>query len=249
MGFLHLAHHVTRLARRRPLQIRTLVARRENHRQLARREQDAKAGAPDREGIRALISPTSLEERHEQYRWPVEALVTAVPGLGSSGGAAEPLACMQRFKLHDFVISAWWGPDPSERNYRMYQDASFNVLLTYRNRANPKYGPDYQLPDTELMLAQKVGLWVILDTYMRNDTPWGGADLDPPAEDHSHHPARPAELAWLQRQYGHHPRLVGYLLGDNCGLHGYMADNAKTLLATAPELFPWMSTNPGKSVV
>lgn len=170
--------------------------------------------------------------------------MTAVPGSASSGGAAEPLACMRRFKLRDFVIGAWWGPDPCERNYRMYQDASFNVLLTYRNRANPKYGPDYQLPDTELMLAQKVGLWVVLDTYMRNDTPWGGADLDPPAEDPLHHPARPAELAWLQRQYGHHARLVGYLLGDNCGLRGYMADNAKTLLATAPKLFPWMSTNP-----
>jgi hypothetical protein len=180
----------------------------------------------------------------EGCRWPVVALVTAVLGLGSAGGAAEPLACMQRFKVHDFVIGAWWGPDPSERNYRMYQEASFNVLMTYRNRANPKYGPDYQLPDTELMLAQKAGLWVMLDTYMRNDTPWGGAQLNPPPEEPSHHSARPAELAWLQRRYGHHPRLVGYLLGDNCGLHGYMADNAKALLATAPGLFPWMSTNP-----
>ncbi|UCH34742.1 MAG: hypothetical protein JSV65_19865 [Armatimonadota bacterium] len=180
----------------------------------------------------------------EGCRWPLLALAMALIALASAGVTAEPLACMQRFKLRDFVIGAWWGPDPSEHGYRMYKDAGFNVLMTYRNRANATYGADYQLPDFELKLARKVGLWVMLDTYMRNDTPWGGVELNPPPEPGAHHPARAAELAWLQERYGRHPRLVGYLLGDNCGLHGYMVDNAKTLLATAPGLFPWVSTNP-----
>ncbi|MBM3497257.1 MAG: hypothetical protein FJX74_01180, partial [Armatimonadetes bacterium] len=54
---------------------------------------------------------------------------------------AGPLACMQRFRMQDFVLGAWWGPDPSEPNYRAYRDAGFNVLMTYRNRANAEYGP------------------------------------------------------------------------------------------------------------
>jgi hypothetical protein len=174
----------------------------------------------------------------------VSLIALGILMASATTASAAPLECMQRFRLKDFVIGAWWGPDPSEEGYRLYQEAGFNVLMTYRNRANPKYGEDYQLPDREMELAEKVGLWVMLDTYMRNDTPWGGAKLDPPEEHPNHHPARLGELKWLQERYGEHPRLVGYLLGDNCGLHGYMVENAQYLQQTAPGLFPWMSTNP-----
>ncbi len=176
--------------------------------------------------------------------WLLGVLIVCAAWLMPKSGRAEPLQCMQRFKVKDFVVSAWWGPDPSEENYRLYKEAGFNVLMTYRNRANPKYGPDYQLPDLEMDLAERVGLWVMLDTYMLNETPWGGAELDPPEDHPLHHSARPAELAWLQERYGDRPMLAGYLLGDNCGLHGYMVQNAKHLLETAPGLFPWVSTNP-----
>lgn len=174
--------------------------------------------------------------------WLLTAVAATV--IAAATAPAKPLKCMERFKVKDFVIGAWWGPDPSEANYRLYMDAGFNVLMTYRNRANSKYGPDYQLPDKEMKLAEKLGLWVMLDTYMRNDTPWGGMPLEPPEDNPLHHSARLGELKWLQERYGDSPVLAGYLLGDNCGLHDYMANNAKYLLETAPELFPWMSTNP-----
>jgi len=157
---------------------------------------------------------------------------------------AGPLACMQRFRMQDFVLGAWWGPDPSEPNYRAYRDAGFNVLMTYRNRANAEYGPDYQNPDLEFELAEKLKLWVMLDTYMKNDTPWGGIAPDPPSEHPTHHPARLAQLKWLLDRYGSSPVIAGILLGDNCGLHDYMAANARYLLDERPDLFPWMSTNP-----
>jgi len=179
--------------------------------------------------------------------WGVALLLCTVCGAQAVGA---PLQCMERFKFRDFVIGAWWGPDPSEANYKVYTEGGFNVLMTYRNRAasylagDMKYGPDYQLPDREMELARKLGIHVLLDTYMLNDTPWGGVALDPPETNGSHHPARLAELKWLQKRYGADPMLVGYLLGDNCGLHDYMADNARYLLETAPGLFPWMSTNP-----
>jgi hypothetical protein len=164
--------------------------------------------------------------------------------LLASAAWGKPLACMERFRVKDFVIGAWWGPDPSEANYRAYQDAGFNVLMTYRNRGNERYGPDYQNPGLEFELAEKLKLWVMLDTYMKNETPWGGVAPDPPSEHPTHHPARLAQLKWLLDRYGRSPVLAGILLGDNCGLHDYMAQNARYLLEQRPDLFPWMSTNP-----
>ncbi|MBM3473417.1 MAG: hypothetical protein FJX75_09130 [Armatimonadetes bacterium] len=175
----------------------------------------------------------------------VSVVVCAYAGLVlASAASAKPLACMERFRVKDFVIGAWWGPDPSEEDYRAYQDAGFNVLMNYRNRANAKYGPDYQNPDLEFELAEKLKLWVMLDTYMKNDTPWGGIAPDPPSEHPTHHPARLAQLKWLLDRYGKSPVLAGILFGDNCGLHDYMAQNARYLLEQRPDLFPWMSTNP-----
>jgi hypothetical protein len=170
-------------------------------------------------------------------------LLLLLAGIATTA-SAKPLACMARFKVKDFVLSAWWGPDPSEANYRAYRDAGFNVLMTYRNRANAKYGPDYQNPDREFALAEKLKLWVMLDTYMKNETPWGGIAPDPPSEHPTHHPARLAQLKWLLDRHGKSPVLAGILLGDNCGLHDYMAQNAEYMLEHRPDLFPWMSTNP-----
>ena len=157
---------------------------------------------------------------------------------------SAPLECMERFKFEDFVIGAWWGPDPSESNYKAYVDAGFNVLMTYRNRANAKYGEDYQNPDLEFELAEKLNIPMMLDTYMKNETPWGGIAPDPPSEHPTHHPARLTQLQWLLKRYGKSPVLVGILLGDNCGLHDYMAKNAAYMEEHASGLFPWMSTNP-----
>ena len=170
--------------------------------------------------------------------------VAVVAPLLTSNAEAKPLRCMERFTVKEFVIGAWWGPDPSEANYRAYKDAGFNVLMNYRNRANPKNGEDYQVPDEEVRLAEKLGLWLMLDTYMRNDTPWGGIEADPPVSHPNHHSARPAQLAWLLARYGKSPRLAGILLGDNCGLHGFMAENARSMAETNPGLWPWLSTNP-----
>ena len=156
----------------------------------------------------------------------------------------RPLQRMARFKVKEFVIGAWWGPDPTEANYRAYRNAGFNMLMTYRNRANSdKNGPSYQVPDKEFALAEKLGLWVMLDTYMANDTPWGGIAPDPPPEEPMHHQARPEQLKWLLGRYGKSPVLAGIVLGDDCLLRDYMVVNAEHMLETVAELFPWMATN------
>ena len=171
-------------------------------------------------------------------------LVTLIAGLLCAPACAKPLKCMERFNVKDLVIGAWWGPDPSISNYRAYKDAGFNVVMTYRNRANPTYGEDYQNPDIEFKLAQRLGLWVMLDTYMKNETPWGGVAPDPPSDHPNHHSARAAQLEWLLDRYDKSPMLAGILLGDNCGLHTYMAENARSMAKTHPHLWPWLSTNP-----
>jgi len=141
---------------------------------------------------------------------------------------------MQRFKVKDFVIGAWCPPGPSEANYRAYMDAGFNLVMTYRN---------YQSPDKEFEIAEKLGLWVLIDTYMKNETPWGGIKPDPPPDEPLHHRARPAELRWLLDRYGKSPVLAGVLLGDDIGLPEDILENADILLKDTPGLFPWYATN------
>jgi len=136
--------------------------------------------------------------------------------------------------MKDFVIGAWCPPSPSESNYRTYADAGFNLVMTER---------DYRNPDEEFELAEKLGLWVLLDTYMKNETPWGGIEPDPPPDEPMHHRARPAQLKWLIGRYGKSPALAGVLLGDDCGLADHIIENAEYMLQAAPGLFPWYSIN------
>ena len=153
---------------------------------------------------------------------------------GEAHRPTKPLVCMERFKVKDFVIGAWCPPSPSDANYRAYLDAGFNLVMTER---------DYQNPDEELKLAEKLGLWVLIDTYMKNETPWGGIEPDPPPDEPMHHRARPAQLKWLIDRYGKNPALAGVLLGDDCGLADHMIENAEYMLQAAPGLFPWYSIN------
>jgi len=141
---------------------------------------------------------------------------------------------MKRFKVKDFVIGAWCPPAPNEANYRAYIDAGFNLVMTYRN---------YRNPDKEFEVAEKLGLWMLIDTYMSNETPWGGIEPDPPPDEPMHHRARPAELRWLLDRYGKSPVLAGFLMGDDIGLPDHILENAEILLKDAPGLFPWYATN------
>ena len=153
---------------------------------------------------------------------------------GEAQVSAKPLKSMERFKVKDFVIGSWCGPSPSEANYRAYMDAHFNLVMTERS---------YQNPDKEFEIAEKLGLWVLIDTYMRNETPWGGIAPDPPPDEPLHHRARPAQLKWLLDRYGKSPALAGVLLGDDIGLPDHILENAEILLKDAPGLFPWYATN------
>jgi len=153
---------------------------------------------------------------------------------GARAAETKPLKRMERFKAKGFVIGSWCPPSPSEANYRAYMDAGFNLVMTERS---------YQNPDKEFEIAEKLGLWVLIDTYMKNETPWGGMELDPPPDEPLHHRARPAELKWLLERYGQSPVLAGVLLGDDCGLEDHMIENAEYMLKVAPGVFPWYSIN------
>ena len=154
--------------------------------------------------------------------------------LREAQAAPRPLERMKRFKVKDFVIGAWCPPSPSEANYRAYIDAGFNLVMTYRN---------YRNPDREFEIAGELGLWVLIDSYMKNETPWGGIQPDPPPDEPLHHRARPAQLRWLLDRYGKSPVLAGILLGDDIGLEDHILENAEILLKEAPGIFPWYATN------
>lgn len=147
---------------------------------------------------------------------------------------SSPLERMTRFKVKNFVIGAWCPPSPTETNYRAYINAGFNLVMTYRN---------YRNPDKEFEIAERLGLLVLIDTYMRNETPWGGIEPDPPPDESLHHRARPSQLRWLLDRYGKSPVLAGVLLGDDIGLPDHILENAEILLKDAPGLFPWYATN------
>lgn len=82
-----------------------------------------------------------------------------------------------------------------------------------------------------------------LKTYMKNETPWGGIEPDPPPDEALHHQARPAQLRWLLDRYGKSPVLAGVLLGDDCMVEDHMIESAEYMLEAAPGVFPWYATN------
>jgi len=137
------------------------------------------------------------------------------------------------------VIGAWWGPGPTEAEVKLYREAGFNVVMSGRYMQLDDYG-DADQGLRELDLAQKYGLGVMFDTYTKNERPWGGEAGS--YEPHPvHHPASLIELQWLHRKIGHHPALIGYMIGDDQGSVGERSDACtKFLHEQGAHLMPWL---------
>ncbi|MCC6445758.1 MAG: hypothetical protein IT210_20180 [Armatimonadetes bacterium] len=142
------------------------------------------------------------------------------------------------FKLKDFVIGAWLGPDDTDAELKIYREAGFNVVMVGRYMSEGRYA----LPEDvarQLDLARKHGLMAMIDTYTENGKPWGG--LGTASDEPSHHNASPAEFEWLYRRFGKHPALAGFCLGDDQGsLSPTLLQNTAFLHRNAPHLFPWV---------
>lgn len=137
------------------------------------------------------------------------------------------------FAFRDFIIAAWNPPAATDAEYEIYKQAGFNVVMS----------PRYALPGEALELAQKHDLKLLVDTYIPNETPWGGTASE--YRPHPlHHPATLPELKWLHEKYGDHPVLAGYLLGDDYGgLPQELIDTTAFMRENAPHLIPWVCQN------
>lgn len=150
------------------------------------------------------------------------------------------------FKFRDFAIGAWWGPGGTDAEVKLYKEAGFNVVMVGRYMVNVESAEaaDYANPDKvkqNLDLAQKYNLGAMLDTYTKNDRPWGGLEVTPDPPHRIHHPCSLDELKWLHARFGQHPALIGYMIGDDIwGMGGRPADCTKFLKENAPTLFPWL---------
>ncbi|MCP4643602.1 MAG: hypothetical protein GY851_24350, partial [bacterium] len=148
---------------------------------------------------------------------------------GSEASSADPKEGWN-FGFKEFVIAAWCPPALSDAEYALYSDAGFNIVMSSR----------YQSPQTALDLAARHGLVVMIDTYTKNDQPWGGTAGEYTSHP-LHHPATLPELKWLHARFGDHPALAGYLLGDDYGqLPQELIDTTDWMRQHTPHLFPWI---------
>ncbi|MCC6443132.1 MAG: hypothetical protein IT210_06700 [Armatimonadetes bacterium] len=157
----------------------------------------------------------------------------------SACGEAAAEKMNWQFAFKPFVIGAWWGPDATDAELKLYREAGFNVVMIGRYMQLADYA-DLESCRRELDLAKKHKLGVMFDTYTKNDRPWGGQPG--PNDGHPlHHAASLAELEWLYEKIGKHPALVGFMVGDD---QGEVSDRASActsfLYRRQPHLFPWL---------
>jgi Concanavalin A-like lectin/glucanases superfamily len=148
------------------------------------------------------------------------------------------------WRLKGFPIgSAGWQPNPTDAEYWDYSQCGFNTVLSPRDALATE--PEVS---ASLNMAANNNLWVLVDTYTLNSTPWGGVSPGNYLIQGGHHPATEPELEWLISEFGDQqlfPRLAGFWLGDDldcslmddrpevvCSLN-YLRDNA-------PDLIPWI---------
>jgi hypothetical protein len=144
------------------------------------------------------------------------------------------------FKFKGFVIGAWWGPGATDAEMKLYKECGFNVVMSGRYMQLDSYG-DADKGIKELDMARRHGLWVMFDTYTKNDRPWGGKAG--PTDGHpSHHPASLIELQWLYNRLGRHPALIGFMIGDDQGSVSQRAAECSQFLHAQgpPHLIPWL---------
>ena len=144
------------------------------------------------------------------------------------------------FKVEDFVIGAWLGPDDKDAEMQVYKEAGFNAVMLGRYMSEGSYSHTADI-HSQLTLAETHGLAAMIDTYTQIDKPWGGQPFNDPQ---AHHPASLEELQWLQQEYGSYPALAGYMLGDDQqAMDQRMTDCTNYLNLNDPNIFPWICQN------
>lgn len=145
------------------------------------------------------------------------------------------------FRYKGFVIGAWWGPSAKEAELKLYKEAGFNVVMIGRYMQLGDYA-DIEECLKELDLAKKFGLWVMFDTYTKNEHPWGGKAWQEPYDHPFHHPSNLEELMWLYQKIGKHPALLGFMIGDDQGEVTTRTDACTNFLLRQPKphLIPWL---------
>jgi len=167
-------------------------------------------------------------------------MAIAMMWVGASVAQAQRPRDNWDFKFKGFVIGAWWGPGSTEAEVKLYKEAGFNVVMIGRYMQLDDYG-DANKSVRELDLAHKYGLWVMFDTYTKNDRPWGGKSAQ--TDEHPlHHPASLIELEWLYNRLGRHPALIGFMIGDDQGVVSERSADCTRFLhrQKKPHLMPWL---------
>ncbi|MBC7327405.1 hypothetical protein H5T87_04740 [bacterium] len=158
-------------------------------------------------------------------------------------GADLPTRVRDRwdFRYKGFVIGAWWGPSANEAELKFYKEAGFNVVMIGRYMQLNDYA-DIEKCLKELDLAKKYGLWVMFDTYTKNEHPWGGKAWSEPYDHPLHHAASLEELVWLYEKVGKHPSLLGFMIGDDQGEVSPRTSACTNFLFRQPKphLMPWL---------
>lgn len=145
------------------------------------------------------------------------------------------------FRYKGFLIGAWWGPSATDAELKLYREAGFNVVMVGRYMQLDDYA-DIEKCIKELDLAKKYGLWVMFDTYTKNDHPWGGKAWKEPYDHPFHHASSLEELVWLYDKIGNHPALLGFMIGDDQGEVTPRTDDCTNFLLRQPKphLMPWL---------
>ncbi|MDR3688072.1 MAG: hypothetical protein P4L46_01745 [Fimbriimonas sp.] len=170
-----------------------------------------------------------------------------LPGLCLLALAGQPIVHAPSardewsFKFRKFVIGAWWGPNATDAEMKLYKRAGFNVVMGGRYMQLDDYGdPDKGV--RELQLAEKYGLGLLFDTYTKNDHPWGGLKGSGYDSHSVHHAASLAELKWLYNRIGKSRALIGFMIGDDQGTVSPRTAECTAFLHSLPKphLFPWL---------
>ncbi len=167
-------------------------------------------------------------------------LWAVLAGALMSSAAADRPRDRWDFKFKDFVVGSWWGPAPTDPDVKLYVDCGFNIVMVGRYMELPDYAHPEKVA-AELDSAHKYGLGAMIDTYTLNTCPWGNQPA-PKKTRRGHHCCTFEELVWIYKKFGHHPAVVGILLGDD-----QHRMTPRTIKCTdflfkqpRPHLFPWI---------
>ena len=164
----------------------------------------------------------------------------------SSGPAPKVLQCMQRFRFKDFAVGIWRTPPIAQSGTAEAQQAAANDYFRHCKDLGLTIFKSCEVAAAKhwLAAADKMQMPMILHAIKHSSEAWGPDYPADPRDGRYGRYARLGQFKWLFGQYGRHPRVVGYLLNDNCGLHDYTVAISEYLKTEDPGALAWMSTNP-----